>query len=233
MKRNSLTIVTVIVLCCAILVGGTLAYLNDYDKKDNPFVYDSTGGTDPGNKNFGIKLEELSWDADNAEDFTPGRAIPKDPTVTVIGKNDAFVGIMLTTVARTHPEPGTTGTNVELAKLKSDIFDIDFDTTNWELVHSDTAKNTEYWVCKTSMKKDDSATLFTKMTVKNDANEKLLATDCWDLQVHAFAVQSEKPANWDTENPGVTWNANNALRAEFATGGVNTAATVRWEAPAN
>lgn len=73
-----------LMICGAVgllVLGGTTAYLTDYDQAVNEFT---VGKVD-------IELKEPKWNPDDNTKITPGDEIEKDPTVTNTGVNDALV----------------------------------------------------------------------------------------------------------------------------------------------
>ena len=85
-KRKILALALTLCMAAILIVGGTLAYFTDTDRKDNVFT---VGNVD-------ITLTEPNWDANGSEDAPeayPGEALAKDPTVTNTGKNPCFVRI--------------------------------------------------------------------------------------------------------------------------------------------
>ena len=76
--KKFLSLLLVVVLTATLAVGGTLAYLTDRDSKVNVFTVGDVS----------IKLEE---DFDQGATLIPGVNIDKKPTITNIGKNDAWV----------------------------------------------------------------------------------------------------------------------------------------------
>lgn len=85
MKKKIMTISLVVALAAIAIVGGTLAYFTDTDEAVNEFTMG----------NVKIDLTEPTW-VDKAK-IVPGdkntNAVPKDPTVTNIGTEDAYVRI--------------------------------------------------------------------------------------------------------------------------------------------
>lgn len=89
MNKKFLTVGLAGVLAVTAVVGGSLAYFTDTDKKDNAFT---VGNVD-------ITLTEPQWDeigSKEAENAYPGEALAKDPTVTNDGANPCFVRIQVT-----------------------------------------------------------------------------------------------------------------------------------------
>lgn len=85
-KRKILALALTLCMAAILIVGGTLAYFTDTERKDNVFT---VGNVD-------ITLTEPNWDANGSEDAPeayPGEALAKDPTVTNTGANPCFVRI--------------------------------------------------------------------------------------------------------------------------------------------
>lgn len=86
MKKKLLAMCMVVCLSAIAIVGGTLAYFTDNDKKDNTFT---VGNVD-------ITLTEPNWEGSGSQDAPevyPGEALAKDPKVTNDGANPCFVRI--------------------------------------------------------------------------------------------------------------------------------------------
>ena len=88
MKKKILALCLVVVLAVTAITGVTLAYFTDTDNATNTFT---VGNVD-------IELTEPAWTEegggeDQGKDVYPGEALPKDPTVTNIGKNPCFVRV--------------------------------------------------------------------------------------------------------------------------------------------
>lgn len=85
-KRKILALALTLCMAAILIVGGTLAYFTDTERKDNVFT---VGNVD-------ITLTEPNWDGSGSVDAPeayPGEALAKDPTVTNDGKNPCFVRI--------------------------------------------------------------------------------------------------------------------------------------------
>lgn len=68
-------------LALTLATGGVLAYLTDMENTTNTF---KVGKVD-------IQLTEPNWKPDENTEITPNRTMTKDPTVTNVGINDAFI----------------------------------------------------------------------------------------------------------------------------------------------
>lgn len=101
--KKYLKVLTSIGLVLAIAVGFTFAYLTaDTGEKVNSFT---------GANNITGETTETEWkhDENGWEDFLPGDATYKNPTVKINGDQDAWVGLKLTIVDK------TTGSDVEMS----------------------------------------------------------------------------------------------------------------------
>lgn len=86
MNKKILTAAMAAALAVTAVVGGSLAYFTDTQKKDNTFTVG----------NVKIELTEPNWEstgAIDAPDVYPGESLAKDPTVKNIGDNPCFVRI--------------------------------------------------------------------------------------------------------------------------------------------
>lgn len=224
MKRKALTVMTVFILVGAILVGGTLAALNATDNKSNNFVYNEGGAGSPrvqgqigetfwdnkvtydvpaGNTNPSVNTG--GWQPLNqapagatlpgseaAKNFTTGRIIGKNPQVKSTGTDDSYVAIRLTVdqTASTNPR----GRSLEY--LTTNIFDFAFNTTNWTEVTPAGRTNERFFVYTGELKTNEiTPALFTHMTVKSGFDAHMEDDDKWDLQIHAYIVDSASYAD--------------------------------------
>ena len=84
MKNKRKNIITfIIILIILIAVGGVFAYLQDTDTKTNIFTLGKVK----------IELTESNFVEENAQNVRPGDEIAKDPKITNIGRNSAYVYI--------------------------------------------------------------------------------------------------------------------------------------------
>lgn len=83
-KKNLLSMIVALSLVGVIMVGASLAYLTDRtEEKVNVFTIG----------NVKIDLDEPHWEEEKAQNLKPGAEVTKDPTVTNVGENDAFVAV--------------------------------------------------------------------------------------------------------------------------------------------
>ena len=91
MKKKTIIALVVILLAIALVVAGIMAYFTDRETATNTFTIG----------NVDIELTEPIWEAaaatgsgnipDYAQNLVPGNTVAKDPTVTNVGANDAFI----------------------------------------------------------------------------------------------------------------------------------------------
>lgn len=78
-------VLSLLLLVMLITVAGMSAFFTDSETVENTFTIGE----------INIELTEPNWDEENAKSLTPNKTIAKDPKVTNIGKNDAFVMLMV------------------------------------------------------------------------------------------------------------------------------------------
>lgn len=86
MKKKIITLSLAVALAATAVIGGTLAYFTDTEKKENIFTVG----------NVEIELTEPNWDASGEEEagtVYPGEPLAKDPTVKNTGANPCFVRV--------------------------------------------------------------------------------------------------------------------------------------------
>lgn len=85
-KKKILSLALAASLVAVAIAGSSLAYFTDKEEKTNILTIG----------NVDITLTEPNWDAAGAEEakeMYPGEAVAKDPTVTNVGANPAFVRV--------------------------------------------------------------------------------------------------------------------------------------------
>ncbi len=80
-KKNLKKGIASLLLLGCVAVGGISAYLTDIENANNEFTVGK----------INIELKEDNWNPEEGKDITPNKEIAKDPTVTNIGKNGAYV----------------------------------------------------------------------------------------------------------------------------------------------
>ncbi len=187
MKKNKV-ILAVTILFLVFLVGGAIAFFTDTKSKTNTFTIG----------NVEITLTEPNWSEtdsnsngvpDAAENLMPGDSVAKDPTITNVGSNDAYVFAKVVM-------PCTTDTTPE------EIFTY---TTNsgWYLMNNGTCSSgsaTKIYAYGTSSSmttlpptsgSNSTAALFSSVSINStiDGSESNL-TGNQDVVVTGYAIQT-------------------------------------------
>lgn len=259
MKRKVLSLLVVAVLCVGVVAGATMAYLSDREQAENSFVFSSSGVDGDQAINISLAEPNWQWDSvftgetprsesdkpplyggasdkvysdwgvKKAVNFRPGSIIPKDPQIKNIGKEDAYVGFIITAQDKSGLSKISTLKRIE------EVFTINWDKSgDWELLHTD-GDGTKYFAYSKALKPGEIAPpIFNKITVKNDNGENLKGSDRFEIVVKAFAVQAGNDA-WgtDPDDPDQgrlngDWTPANALRAEFGKNSSNDFKDFDW-----
>ena len=206
MKKRKL-LIAAIVLLLILLIGGAVAYFTDTAEATNTFTIG----------NVDITLTEPNWvttDAnsnnvpDAAENKLPGEEIAKDPTVTNVGENDAYIFAKVVSACTTDASP-------------KEIFTYTVNT-GWYLMTPDNACTngsiTRIYAygtnsAMTKVAKNGTAVLFTKVTVNESltGEETGLTGANKTVEVKAYGVQADgikKDGNLATA-PADVWSAAN------------------------
>lgn len=158
MKKRTSLIFTAIALCAVLIAGATYAWFTD--------VTEPVTNTFTASDGIAIKLTEPAWENEGsklAENFVPGRVIPKDPTVTNTGPEPVWVAIKL------------------VYEGEFDGYAIDFDT-NWTPNEDETV-----WYYNNILEPEGYATLFHNVAINSGIGE----VSPFSIHVTAYAVQAE------------------------------------------
>ena len=118
MKKKTILVAAIaVMLVAALVVGGTLAYFTDTKTADNTFTMG----------NVAITLDEKNANPnapENTYNVYPGLIVDKDPTVTNVGLNDAWIRAKIVVKANTEQlnqlgliEAANDATGEKLAKI--------------------------------------------------------------------------------------------------------------------
>lgn len=198
---NTKNMVAGLSLCGVLAMGAIAAYFTDTDTVSNKFI---VGKID-------IDLTEPTWDSypdedgdgvpDIAESITPNKEIAKDPTITNIGENDAYIFAKVCVPygnLETAQNDGTTN-----PATKSELFsytpengwleiNIEEDAENGVIIHTYayTNENDEM----TPVEKDASILLFSSVRLANVLNDSqssiALEKTMRQLDVFAYGIQT-------------------------------------------
>lgn len=175
---------SLIFLAGAVALGGaailTTAYLTDQEKVVNEFT---VGKVD-------IDLTEPEWNPEEHTKIQPTEEIKKDPQITNVGQNDAYVYLEIEVPMKEVIAADEDGTRQD--KKKQELFTFDADA-KWSLMKSEETDNSMvYTYCYTEVLAPQSTTnaIFETVTFVNVIEGQLDSTDL-EIPVKAFAIQVE------------------------------------------
>lgn len=175
MKRTAVLCGTAGIL----LLGGTMAYLTDYDSTVNEFTVGKVA----------IELTEPDWSPMDQLKITPEDEIDKNPRITNIGNNDAFVYMQVSIPRAEVITADSTGSRQPLRDQELFTFT---SNTGWTLMESKTVGETQLYtyVYNNILKKEESTnTLFDTVTFANIVEGQLDLAQL-DIPVRAYAIQT-------------------------------------------
>lgn len=194
--KKILALCLIIVLAVTAVTGATLAYFTDDDSETNTFTVG----------NVEIDLTEPNWEEDLEEGVYPGEVLAKDPYVTNIGANPCFVRVSV---------EGLDCLGENLLIKYSTNGTVDALGADWVL------HNGYYYYMKelavgatTATPLFDSIVIPTALENNNGETDTETATE-YNIEVKAYAVQSQGAAIANAENPTVA-----ELAAWFTTCGM-------------
>lgn len=199
MKKINMTgkkaAVAAMALCAVMAVGGAMAYFTDVDTAKNRIEIG----------NVHIDLDEPSWDStpdtdsdgipDTADEIVPGQTIPKDPTITNTGKNDAYVYLTVTVPMAniiTANEDGTLKHDGNAAA--TELYKLNNIDSNWKLLDATAvgeARTTyTYGYTKALASGEKTSPLFDSVTFVNAIEGQGLEDNVYSIDIDASAIQS-------------------------------------------
>lgn len=182
MKKKYL-IAAIAILAITFTIQSSIAYFNAKDSQENVFTVGD----------IKITLTEDKWNPDEEHIMSPGVSFDKNPTVNNVGKNPAYVRIVLKL------------TNYSVLKNAVDIVDYDvsnifegYDASKWLLAKTDvdTAKDTityTYNYHRILNVNESSDALFEKVSFPDELDISKLSELSEDLaiEIKADAIQSD------------------------------------------
>lgn len=199
MKKKTILVAAIaVMLVAALVVGGTLAYFTDTKTADNTFTMG----------NVAITLDEKNANPDaptgsgrvteNTYNVYPGKIVDKDPTVTNVGANDAWIRAKIVVKANTDQlnqlgliEAANDATGEKLAKIFK--LGAGWSYTGNVIIGED---GTYTFVMKYADKLAPKAAtpVFTQVTIPG---ETVVDSFNFNINVVAEAIQADGFTTWD------------------------------------
>lgn len=179
MKNRILKTALVCGAAGVMLLGGTMAYLTDYDQAVNEFTVGKVE----------IELTEPDWKPEENTDITPGQEIDKNPMVTNTGINDAFVYLQ---VAIPTAEVITADVNGNRNPEREQELFTFTKKDGWELISEDAGESEKiytYAYNKVLAANQQTGSLFDTVVFAN-VIEGELDTAQLSVPVRAYAIQT-------------------------------------------
>lgn len=182
MKKMNSKVRKMMMVCGAaglLALGGTSAYLTDYDQAVNEFTVGKVE----------IDLTEPDWKPDEHTKVTPTEDIKKNPKITNTGENEAYVYLQVS-IPKANVITADASGNRE-AKANKELFTFT-KNSGWVLIDSkdgDTARVYTYAYDQILKAGQTTGTLFDKVTFIN-VIEGQLDTKHLNIPVKAYAIQT-------------------------------------------
>lgn len=175
LKKGILVATAAGILC----VGGTAAYLTDYDLTVNEFTVGKVE----------VELQEPKWDPQNTQALVPTQEISKDPQVKNTGKNDAYVYLEISIPIRSVVTADAAGNRI--SKKETELFTFAADNS-WTLLESVKKETNQVYIyAYNSILKPQETTkaLFEKVTFANIIEGQLEGQKI-DIPIRTYAIQT-------------------------------------------
>lgn len=212
-------IVTALLLTALIGTSGMYAYLTDTETKTNVF---EIGEID-------TKLDEPSFPEEGITNLVPNKVIAKDPTVTNVGENDAYIFVEATVPVKNIVVANEDGT--KKAKAPTELFAYTINT-NWKEV--DTIRNVDangegtvthvYAYAKEDstlirVSKSEKVTLFDAIKLVNIVEGQKLELSTQAVKIVSKAIQADDVNGKKTNANEVLAVINNQIPTQYKTTG--------------
>lgn len=179
MKKSVLKTMMVCGTAGLLLVGGTTAYLTDYDHAVNEFTVGKVE----------IDLTEPNWKPGDNTKITPEQVIKKDPQITNTGVNDAFVYLQVSVPKANVIIADEAGNRLPAATRELFSFT---KSTNWTQIETKSTADAQIYTFtynKVVKAKETTSTLFDTVKFANIV-EGQLDTQQLNIPVRAYAIQT-------------------------------------------
>lgn len=160
-------------------IGGTAAYLTDYDKAENQFTVGKVE----------IELQEPNWKPEEHTKIEPGQVMEKDPQVKNTGVNDAFVYLEISVPMAEVIAVQEDGSRMEKQECELFSFAAKKDWTRMETKTVDGNRVYAYAYNKVLKAGEWTSSLFDHVTFLNLV-EGQLDTQQLEIPVRAYGIQT-------------------------------------------
>lgn len=178
-KKNIMKMAVLFGVVGIIAMGGTAAYLTDYDNVVNEFTVGKVE----------IDLTEPKWTPDEHVDIEPTEVIEKDPQITNTGVNDSFVYLEVSVPTAEVITADAEGNRIE--KKLTELFTY-AKASDWTQMEAKMLNgNKVYTYCYNKILKpgDTTIPLFETVTFANII-EGQLDTAHLEIPIRAYAIQT-------------------------------------------
>lgn len=203
MKKGAVAVA----LVASLGLAGLSAYFTDTQTKINTFTVGSVKQT----------LTEDKWDPDKkpGDNMTPGKEVPKNPTVTNVGKNDQYVFMTVEVPTAKVTTVNSDGTKVEPQPAeKQELFTYKTNAGWTELAGAKSTTDTSvthvycYGTSErlTKLEKTKTATLFNSVKFINiveDSEDDAALKGNKNIVVKSYGIQSDNLG--DAKTPEQVW----------------------------
>ncbi len=195
MKKNKkiIMILCTLALSAVAIIGGTVAYLTDTENANNKFTI---GKVD-------IDLTEPNWKEEENQHLEAGVTVKKDPTITNIGINDAYVYLQVQIPRKsviTVDKNGVRENNGVAVNQPLFTFSAN---KNWSLIQrNETEESVTFTYSYDHVLKPEKSTnaLFDTVTLAN-VIEGQIDTQTFEIPVKAFAIQTANTGDGSGDIP--------------------------------
>ena len=179
LKKRMVKIAAVCGVAGIVVLGGTTAYLTDFDSTVNEFTVGKVE----------IDLQEPNWKPDENVDIEPSEVITKDPQIKNTGVNDSFVYLEVSVPMAEVTTADAEGNRID--KKLTELFSYTKDAS-WTQMESKTLNSYKvYTYCYNKVLKPNETTsaLFHTVTFANII-EGQLDTQHLEIPIRAYAIQT-------------------------------------------
>lgn len=214
MKKEIALIATAAITLATLAVGNTLAFFTDQGKVDNVVTM--------GNVKITLTEPEFknTTNGTYSVEFMPGDVITKDPTVTNVGDNDAYVRCKVNIVNGSSDSSGAVLTQAEKDEL---LKNLNINADAWAL-SGDGYYYYQKILPKTASGQNTSTQLFNTVTIplKWGSSDYPVDNLHFQIVICAEAVQADnfKPAT-DSSGKIVAWNYSNGSPVKMESSAVS------------